>query len=539
MPRHPRSFRRLLVGVACASVMLAEVARAQCMLANPSFELPGTAPVVFQGWNQFGTVAASSVAVHGRVAALLSGPSAAPSGNYDVSGLWQPFTSGAGDRWVATGRVRVPTVRGLAGGSRAIVNVEWRNINGALISYESHDVATSVSPRDSSLAFAFTSAAAPLGTVSARLLLGVLQGPTDVPTDALFDQVTFVKVTNPSLDQMQWSDFPSGRTVAFAGRTWRVKGPGVYGPGTNTFSNSTSAVFTDASGRLHLTLNRIGATRYATEVALQEALGYGDYVFTTRGDLDTIDPYAVFGLFLWEYGPCYFASDSWWNPYNEIDVEFSRWGVPSLPVAQYVAQPADYPGNRHQFVANFSTNELTTHAMRWRPDRVEFRSWRGGPTAELPANMIHAWTYTGPHVPRPDQPRVHLNLWELTTNAVATDQEMILEDFRFLKWPDAILGVSTPSNPPGLALAVVGANPARGGLRLRCVLPQGGRVRLTFHDPAGAVVRRLEAGPWSAGAHELVWDGRDGRGAPVRPGMYFARLEGEGRQAMTRVVILR
>ena len=43
---------------------------------------------------------------------------------------------------------------------------------------------------------------------------------------------------------------------------------------------------------------------------------------------------------------------SWWNPYDEIDIEYSRWGNPGNPGAQFVAQPYDYPGNLSQFSAN-------------------------------------------------------------------------------------------------------------------------------------------------------------------------------------------
>jgi len=531
--------RPVLAALLALGSLAPVAARAQCILANPSFELPGTAPTVFQGWNQFGVVASSASAVHGRVAALVSGPNATPPGAFVVSGLWQPMTSTSGDRWIVTGRVRVPSVRGLTGTNKAIVNIEWRTGNGALINYESHDVATAASPRDSSLAFTFTSAAAPTGTFSARLLLGVLQGPTDAQTDAIYDQVTFVKITSPTIDAVQWNDFAGGRSLVFAGRTWRVKGPGVYGPGTNNFSNSTSAVFVDASGRLHLTLNKIGTTRYATELALVDALGYGDYVFTTRGDLDTLDPYAVLGLFLWEYGPCYNAADGWWNPYNEIDVEFSRWGVPSSPIVQFVAQPADYGTNRHRFVANFSANEVTTHAIRWRPDRVDFRSWRGGASAESPSTTIHAWTYTGPHIPRPDQPRVHLNLWEITPNAVATDQEVVLDGFQFRKWPDAILDAPTPQPHAGVSLAVAGRNPTRGATTLRFTLAHEGRAALDVLDVTGARVRRLETGPLAAGDHTIVWEGRDDVGAAVKPGVYFVRLDADGEQGAVRVVVLR
>ena len=531
----PRLLRRLVLFAVLAAFAPART-DAQCMLANPSFEIGGTSPSVFAGWNQFGAVGSVTTAKHGAVAARVSGPN---TGNWHVSGYWQPQASAAGDRWKVTGYVRVPANLPLAGGSKAIVNVEWRNSGGALLSYESHDVATPATVRDSFVAFTFTTAAAPTGTATARLVLGVLQGPGDPQRDAWFDQVTFEKQTTPSLDALQWGDFTNGRTVSFAGRTWRVKNTGVYGPGPNSFSSATDAVWVDANGRLHLTIKKVGATWYSTEVALDTPLGYGDYLFTTRGDLDTFQPTTVFGLFVWEYGPCYDAGYLWWNPFNEIDVEFSRWGIAGGPNAQFVAQPFDWGGNRNQFTMNFTTDEVTTHAFRWRPDRVEFRSWRGGPNAELPANTVRAWTYTGPHIPRPDQPRVHLNLWQ-AAGAPTTTQEAVLDGFTFRAWPSAFLSADdAPEATPPLALAIAGRNPSRGGAVLRCALPASARVKVSVHDVAGRLVRELVNEPLAAGTHEFAWDGRGVDGERVAPGVYLARLQSGERVASARLVVLR
>lgn len=510
-------------------------AGAQCMLANPSFEIGGQSGALFGGWSQFGSVGSSASAVHGSVAARVSGPN---TGGWDVSGFWQPQDSAPGDRWAVTGYVRVPAARPLAGGSRAIVNVEWRNSAGSLVSYESREVASPASIRDSSLHFSFTTAAAPSGTASARLLLGVLQGPGDPQRDAIYDQVTFVRQTTPSLDAIQWNDFPSGRTVSFAGRDWRVKGTGFYGPGPNSFSNASGAVWVDANGRLHLTIAKVGSTWFSTEVALAEPLSYGDYVFTTRGRLDTLDPTTVFGLFLWEYGPCYDPAYLWWNPYNEVDIEFSRWGVPGGPNAQFVAQPYDWGGNRLPFSMGFAADEVTSHAFRWRPDRIEFRSWRGGPLEETPAATVASWTYTGPHIPRPDQPRVHLNLWQFDGPPAAA-QEVVLDGFRFVAWPLGVLDVPPPAPATGARLSLASRNPARDGATLRCSLARAGRVRLAIHDVTGRLVRTLADGVLPAGAHSLAWDGRDEAGERVPPGLYLARLGTGEASAGVRVIVLR
>ncbi|MBI5168387.1 MAG: hypothetical protein HZA61_02765 [Candidatus Eisenbacteria bacterium] len=525
-----------LAGAACVA-LAPEAARAQCMLANPSFEIAGQSGAVFGGWSQFGSTGSVTTAKHGRVAARVSGPN---TGNWDISGYWQAQASVPGDRWKVAGHVRVPSATPLAGNSKAVVNVEWRNSGGALLSYESHDVATSATVRDSFLAFAVTTAAAPANTASARLVLAVLQGPGDPQRDAWYDQVKFEKQTTPSLDALQWGDFSNGRTVSFSGRTWRVKNTGVYGPGPNSFSSATDAVWVDANGRLHLTIKKSGATWYSTEVALDTPLGYGDYLFTTRGDLDTFDPTTVFGLFVWEYGPCWDTAYLWWNPYNEIDVEFSRWGVPAGPNAQFVAQPYDWGGNRNQFAMSFSAGEVTTHAFRWRPDRVEYRSWRGGPNDELPANTVRSWTYTGPHIPRPDQPRVHLNLGQFS-GAPAATQEAVLDAFTFRQWPTAFLAAddAPPAAGASLALSVAGRHPARGGATLRLTLAHEDDVRLTLHDVSGRLVRTIAEARMNAGRHEIAWDGRGGDGGRVAPGVYLARLAAGDRFATARVVVLR
>jgi flagellar hook capping protein FlgD len=509
---------------------------AQCMLMNPSFEISGSSGAVFAGWNQFGVVGSSTAASHGSVAARVSGPN---TGSWDVSGYWQGLDSAPGDTWKVMGTVRVPSARPLAGQSTAIVNVEWRTAAGALISYESHNVADANSLRDTALAFSFTSSAAPSGTASARLLLGVLQGPGDAQRDAIFDQVRFEKQTVPSIEAIQWNDFPGGRTLSFASRTWRVKGPGYYGPGPSSFSDSPKAIWVDADGALHLTISSVANNWYSTEVALVDSLGYGDYVFTTRGRLDLLDPNAVLGLYIWEYGPCYDSAFLWWNPFNEADVELSRWGVPGSPVEQFVVQPSDWGGNRLRFDVTFGDSELTSHAFRWTPDEIDFRAWRGGAADESPASLITSWTYTGPHIPRPDRPRVHFNLWQFN-GPPASPQEVVIDDFRFMPWPAAVLAVTGPAPPSRhIALSLASSNPSSGGVTLRCVIPCAGAARLEVFDVAGRRVRMLSEAQLGAGAHELRWDGRDESGARLPQGLYLFRFDSGGLQAAARVVLLR
>lgn len=52
----------------CGCGLLPDFARAQCILANPSFEIEGSGGPVFGGWNQFGIIGSVDETVHGHQA---------------------------------------------------------------------------------------------------------------------------------------------------------------------------------------------------------------------------------------------------------------------------------------------------------------------------------------------------------------------------------------------------------------------------------------------------------------------------------------
>lgn len=518
---------------AVLSAMHPGTAIAQCILANPSFELPGSGGEVFAGWYQFGDVGSSSEAAHGFVSARVTGPD---TGDWGVSGYWQRFDTEPGESWEASVRAWHTSTDPVTGQSTAILNIEWRDASEGLISYESHTVVDAATPTGEVREFSVVSGPAPSGTATVRLLLGVLQSPTDPAPDVYYDLAEFYSTGPPTIDEIQWNDFPGGRTVEFAGRTWRVKGPGYYGPGPNNFCDDTDCVWVDGEGGLHVTVTRSGGTWYSTEVTLEEALGYGDYIFTTEGRLDLLDPQVVLGIFLWQYGPCWDYSYLWWNPYNEIDIEYSRWGDPGSDIGQFVAQPYDYPGNIHRYDAAFSEGEVTSHAFRWSADSVEFRSWRGGPYDEDTSDMIASWTYTGPHIPRPEQPRVHINLWKLGGDP-ATDQEAVFTGFTFI--PEGT--VTGDPEPPRIVTRLGAAvpNPFNPVTKIAYSLERAGRASITIYDVSGRYVRTLVSGYMPAGSHETVWNGRNRSGEPVASGVYFYRLRTEETVETRKMVLLR
>ncbi|MFQ5489123.1 MAG: hypothetical protein ACE5GE_00260 [Phycisphaerae bacterium] len=203
-------------------------------------------------------------------------------------------------------------------------------------------------------------------------------------------------------------------TIQFAGLTWNVKVGGPAGPGPNLWSDSPESVFVDAQGRLHLKIRQIGGVWHSAEVSTQQSFGHADYLFNIDSNADLFDRNVVVGLFT------FLDCD------NEVDIEFSRWGVPSNIAGQYVTQPA-VAGNINRFDLA-PAGAVSTHSFTWRASSIFFQSYQGQ-HASLPAapgQLVHDWLYTGPDIPIPSTERLHINLWQVGGNPPSDGQEVEL-----------------------------------------------------------------------------------------------------------------
>jgi hypothetical protein len=63
-------------------------------------------------------------------------------------------------------------------------------------------------------------------------------------------------------------------------------------------------------------------------------------------------------------------------------------------------------------------------------------------------------------------------------------------------------------------------------------------LAIAIHDVHGRRVRNLAvpAGAASAGGPAVIWDGKNDAGDPVASGVYFARLNVQGRESVLRLV---
>lgn len=81
-------------------------------------------------------------------------------------------------------------------------------------------------------------------------------------------------------------------------------------------------------------------------------------------------------------------------------------------------------------------------------------------------------------------------------------------------------------------------NPFRRGTSLSFDLKVPRNVTLAIYNVKGQKIRVLIADELSAGNHQIEWDGRDGGGSMVAPGIYFSRLATEDQAVTRRMVIV-
>jgi len=134
---------------------------------------------------------------------------------------------------------------------------------------------------------------------------------------------------------------------------------------------------------------------------------------------------------------------------------------------------------------------------------------------------------------------------------VAQDQEpgslveAAVDDFEILE-VDAVTNVATPAEsllPSDLRLHASYPNPFRIGKNLattiRYELPKPTLARIAVYDLNGRVVRILQDGVQSAGAHLVAWNGADASGNLASTGFYFVVLEAESRKLSQKILVVK
>ena len=95
----------------------------------------------------------------------------------------------------------------------------------------------------------------------------------------------------------------------------------------------------------------------------------------------------------------------------------------------------------------------------------------------------------------------------------------------------------TPAPAAGAFALQVYPNPFNPTTTVAFELPQDGRTSLAIFDVQGRRVRTLLNGAARAGTYRVTWDGCEERGTPAAPGVYFARLDSDGRVCTRKMVL--
>jgi hypothetical protein len=243
----------------------------------------------------------------------------------------------------------------------------------------------------------------------------------------------------------------SGDQLAFSGRTWTVKGgPQQFGPGPNYFSKDIYSAFVDSNGYLHLNIRKLDDGRwYCSEVISNDVMGYGRYVWVVASDMVNIPINTVLGLFTWDDNTFRVQANS------EVDIEFSRWGVPTEQKTLHMSvQPVWFGPFKPERTRGFqmpaaAANMHTTHEFIWTDSLITWKSWLGDNLSVAP---FASWEFNSNNparvkeegglvslpivIPAPgNTTNARINLWlvsdQATGPSTGRDYEVVIRSFEY------------------------------------------------------------------------------------------------------------
>ncbi len=217
----------------------------------------------------------------------------------------------------------------------------------------------------------------------------------------------------------------AAKTLQFAGHTWTVRANGVGAPRNNAWCEDNA--FVDASGYLHLKLTNKNGAWCAAQVSSTDSMGFGTYQWQLRSRVDNLDKNVVVGLF--NYPPSNVAPDET----NEIDIEFTKWGIAGANALNYTIYPAvtGVPYTTQNFPIAMN-GDFSTHRFIWKRQSIRFQSTNGHyDNNPLP---IADWTYAPADyaqrigsTPIP----VFMNIWMTAAPTNGLPVEIVISSFKF------------------------------------------------------------------------------------------------------------
>jgi hypothetical protein len=142
---------------------------------------------------------------------------------------------------------------------------------------------------------------------------------------------------------------------------------------------------------------------------------------------------------------------------------------------------------------------------------------------------VNAWSIADYEI-GPDGSMYYIQMW---TNFHGESNTGQLRKIAY----SAVLDVPSSAAPFRLSAY---PSPSAGRVTFSTVLQEPAQVRLDVLDTAGRRVRTIESGrTLPAGRHAFEWNGQNGSGRAVAPGVYLARWSIDGRAVVKRIVRLK
>jgi len=259
----------------------------------------------------------------------------------------------------------------------------------------------------------------------------------------------------------QWLAAPRSASAAeidWKGYKWSVTNGGMAGVAAGSSAN----VAVDASGYLHLKIQKNGDTWSAAEIFSTARLGFGTYQWQIDGPIDKLDKNVVLGLF--PYGP---AANIGSDGTNEIDIEYSRWGQANGPNGDWTNYPASGKTvGELSYTFSLAAQTLSTSRFIWTASSIEDFLLAGLEPVSSTKSLIKSWKYApdNPQTNIPQQPLpLGMNLWCFDVPSDGKDVEIVVRDFQFLPEGTSAAGAGGAAGVAGGGVGGSGGSSAEVG----------------------------------------------------------------------------
>jgi flagellar hook assembly protein FlgD len=82
-------------------------------------------------------------------------------------------------------------------------------------------------------------------------------------------------------------------------------------------------------------------------------------------------------------------------------------------------------------------------------------------------------------------------------------------------------------------------NPFNPSTTLQFDLPQQGQVKIFIYNILGKEIAEITNGFYSAGTHQVAWNGRTNAGVQVSSGVYFVRVKAGSFIGIKKIVLMK